>query len=86
MAQIEEIRALSDDQLADRAKGLRKEKFNLRFQKAAGQLENTATVRKTRRELARVKTAQQERVLGITPKASAAGKAKAAPKRTSKKA
>jgi len=52
----EDIRAKSADELKDTLLGLRKERFNLRFQKASGQLENTARVRQVRRDIARVKT------------------------------
>ena len=53
----EDVRALSPDQLADELVKLKKEQFNLRFQKATGQLENTARVRVVRRDIARVQTA-----------------------------
>jgi large subunit ribosomal protein L29 len=52
----EDIRAKSADELKDTLLTLRKERFNLRFQKASGQLENTASVRQVRRDIARVKT------------------------------
>lgn len=52
----EDIRAKSADELKDTLLTLRKERFNLRFQKASGQLENTARVRQVRRDIARVKT------------------------------
>ena len=52
----EEIRSKSDDELKDQLVQLRKEAFNLRFQRASGQLQNTARVRQVRREIARVKT------------------------------
>ena len=55
---VENIRALSDDQLGDKLVELKKEQFNLRFQKATGQLEKTARVREIRRAVARVKTLQ----------------------------
>jgi large subunit ribosomal protein L29 len=45
------------DELTDDLLNLRKEQFNLRFQKASGQLENTARVRQVRRDIARIKTA-----------------------------
>ena len=45
---------MSDDQLEHEALGLKKEQFNLRFQRATGQLENTARVRVVRRDIARV--------------------------------
>ena len=51
-----DIRAKTDDELKQQLVDLRKEAFNLRFQKASGQLENTARVREVRRDIARVKT------------------------------
>ena len=64
MALATELRAKSPDQLADRLLELKKEQFNLRFQRAGGQLENTARVRQVRREIATIKTvlAEQKRV------------------------
>ncbi len=52
----EDIRAKSIDELTDQLAGLSKEAFNLRFQVASGQLENTARVREVRRDVARIKT------------------------------
>lgn len=51
-----ELRAKSTDELKDALMNLRKEQFNLRFQKANGQLENTARARQVRRDIARIKT------------------------------
>ena len=51
-----ELRAKSSDELKDELLKLRKEAFNLRFQQASGQLENTARVRQVRRDIARIKT------------------------------
>jgi large subunit ribosomal protein L29 len=51
-----ELRARTRDQLSDQLLQLKKEQFNLRFQKATGQLENTARVREVRRDIARIKT------------------------------
>ena len=56
----EEVRAMSPDQLKEELLKLKKEVFNLRFQMAAGQLENTARVRQARRDLARIKTIMRE--------------------------
>jgi large subunit ribosomal protein L29 len=57
-----EFRDMSVDQLDDQLIKLKKEQFNLRFQKASGQLENTARVREVRRDIARVMTlARQKR-------------------------
>ncbi|MBN07790.1 MAG: 50S ribosomal protein L29 [Rhodospirillaceae bacterium] len=52
----EDLRAKTVDELRDEIDSLAKEAFNLRFQKASGQLENTARVRAIRRDMARVKT------------------------------
>ena len=52
----EDVRALSGDQLNDELLKLKKEQFNLRFQQATGQLENTARFRQIRRDVARIKT------------------------------
>ena len=52
----EDLRAKTVDELNDELGNLAKEAFNLRFQKASGQLENTARVRAVRRDMARVKT------------------------------
>ena len=51
-----EVQAMTLDQLDDELGKLKKEQFNLRFQKASGQLENTARVRQVRRDIARIKT------------------------------
>lgn len=53
---VTELRAKTPDQLTERLVELKKEQFNLRFQKASGQLENTARVRQIRREIATIKT------------------------------
>ena len=53
---IGDLRAKSADELKDELLDLRKERFNLRFQKASGQLENTARARQVRRDIARIKT------------------------------
>jgi large subunit ribosomal protein L29 len=51
-----DLRTKTEDELKDTLLDLRKERFNLRFQKASGQLENTARARQVRRDIARVKT------------------------------
>jgi large subunit ribosomal protein L29 len=56
-----DIRPLTDDQLKDEIAKLKKEQFNLRFQKASGQLEKTARVRQVRRDIARLRTAETTR-------------------------
>jgi large subunit ribosomal protein L29 len=56
-----DIRPLTEDQLKDEITKLKKEQFNLRFQKASGQLEKTARVRQVRRDIARLRTAETAR-------------------------
>ena len=51
-----DIRALSEDQMKDELVKMKKEQFNLRFQRATGQLENTARMRQLRRDIARIQT------------------------------
>ncbi|MBS3651453.1 50S ribosomal protein L29 [Pseudaminobacter sp. 19-2017] len=57
---IADIRAKTPDQLDDELAALKKEQFNLRFQKATGQLEKTARVKQVRRDIARIKTVAAE--------------------------
>jgi large subunit ribosomal protein L29 len=52
----EEIRGMTPDQLADQLVNLKKEQFNLRFQKATGQIEKTHRVDQVRKDIARIKT------------------------------
>ena len=62
MIKADDLRAMTVDQLDDEALKLKKEQFNLRFQRATGQLENTSRVRQVRRDIARIRTiAQQKR-------------------------
>jgi large subunit ribosomal protein L29 len=56
-----DLRARSTDELTEQADTLGKERFNLRFQRASGQLENTTRVRQVRRDIARIKTILGER-------------------------
>ena len=56
-----DIRTRTDDELGEEVDTLSKEIFNLRFQRASGQLENTARVRQVRRDIARIKTILDER-------------------------
>jgi large subunit ribosomal protein L29 len=58
---ITDVRAKTPDQLDDDLASLKKEQFNLRFQKATGQLEKTARVREVRRDIARIKTIAAEK-------------------------
>jgi large subunit ribosomal protein L29 len=55
---IADVRAMTADQLKDEVLKLKKEQFNLRFQRATGQVENTARIRQVRRDIARIKTVQ----------------------------
>jgi len=57
----EDIRTNTQDQLTDDLASLKKEQFNLRFQKATGQLEKTARVKIVRRDIARIKTIAAEK-------------------------
>ena len=66
-----DLRARSDDELTDEVETLGKEIFNLRFQRASGQLENTARVRQVRRDIARIKTILGERRRQATSRTTA---------------
>ena len=57
----EDFRAKTVDELTDQLASLKKEQFNLRFQKATGQLEKTARIREVRRDIARIKTITAEK-------------------------
>ncbi|MCR4267654.1 50S ribosomal protein L29 [Nitratireductor sp. ZSWI3] len=59
-----DVRAMTPDQLTDELAKLKKEQFNLRFQKATGQLEKTARVKEIRRDIARIKTIAAEKSAG----------------------
>ncbi len=64
-----QVRDMTLDQLDDQLLALKKEQFNLRFQRASGQLENTARVRVVRRDIARIKTiARQKQAGAAAPK------------------
>ena len=58
---LSDIRAMSTDQMNDELGNLKKEQFNLRFQKATGQLENTGRVRQIRRDIARIMTVSRQK-------------------------
>ena len=62
------FKGMSIDQLDDQLAKLKKEQFNLRFQRASGQLENTARIRTVRRDIARIKTAAVARRSGSVKK------------------
>jgi large subunit ribosomal protein L29 len=61
MMKADDIRAMTVDQLDDEVLKLKKEQFNLRFQRATGQLENTSRVREVRRDIARIRTVAQQK-------------------------
>ena len=63
-----DFKTMSLDQLDDQLMKLKKEQFNLRFQRASGQLENTARIRLIRRDIARVKTAASSKRAGSVNK------------------
>ena len=58
---ISDVRAMTKDQLKDEVLRLKKEQFNMRFQKATGQIDNTARVRAIRRDIARLKTVASQK-------------------------
>ena len=62
-----DLRARTEDELTEQVETLGKEIFNLRFQRASGQLENTARVRQVRRDIARIKTILGERRRQASP-------------------
>ena len=55
---MSDVKVLGPDQVKDEVLKLKKEQFNLRFQRASGQVENTSRIRQIRRDIARLKTAQ----------------------------
>ncbi len=63
---IEDVRALTQDQLSDELLKLKKEQFNLRFQRATGQLENTARVTEVRKDIARIRTLQRSKAVAAS--------------------
>jgi large subunit ribosomal protein L29 len=58
---LSDLKMMSKDQLEQEFLNLKKEQFNLRFQRATGQLENTARVRVVRRDIARIKSLSAEK-------------------------
>jgi large subunit ribosomal protein L29 len=84
----QQVRGLTPDQRDDELIKLKKEQFNLRFQAASGQLENTARVRQIRRDIARIMTIARQAPQGegaAKPKAPVEPKAKPEPKAKTKK-
>ena len=76
----EELRMKTEDQLKGDLANLKKEAFNLRFQQANGQLENTARVRSVRREIARIRTVLGQKAAVAGPASKAKAKKAAKPK------
>ena len=68
---MEDLRTRSDDQLGEQLTELKREAFNLRFQAATGQLEAPARVKTVRRQIARIKTLQNQRKADTKPAATA---------------
>jgi large subunit ribosomal protein L29 len=65
---VADVRAMTVDQIDDEVLKLKKEQFNLRFQRATGQLENTSRVREVRRDIARLKTVAKNKRPGAPKK------------------
>jgi len=63
---VSDLKAMSTDLLQDELLKLKKEQFNLRFQKATGQLENTARVTEVRKDIARIKTLQRSKTVAAS--------------------
>ena len=61
MAQTDDLKTRTDDQLSEQLGNLKREQFNLRFQAATNQLEKPSRVREVRRTIAKIKTLQSER-------------------------
>lgn len=80
-----DIRTKSKDELNEMVLDLRKEQFNLRFQKSGGQLENTARMRAVRREIARIKTVLNEQGTTTTAAKPVKQTAKKAPAKAAAK-
>ena len=71
MTKAVDFRGKTEDELTDQLANLKKEQFNLRFQKASGQLESTMRVRVVRRDIARIKTILGERSRAAASQAKA---------------
>jgi len=79
---VSDVRAMTLDQLDDEVLKLKKEQFNLRFQRATGQLENTSRVRVIRRDIARMKTIAGQKRAGMPEPAAKPGAAPKPAKKT----
>ena len=67
MAEVQDLRTRTDDELAQRLAEMKREQFNLRFQAATNQLEKPSRVREVRRTIARIRTLQAERANAAQP-------------------
>jgi large subunit ribosomal protein L29 len=63
---LSDLKVMSVDQLQDELLKLKKEQFNLRFQRATGQLENTSRVTEVRKDIARIKTLQRSKTVAVS--------------------
>jgi large subunit ribosomal protein L29 len=81
---VADIRVMTVDQIDEEVLKLKKEQFNLRFQRATGQLENTSRVRMVRRDIARLKTVANQKRAGETPAAKTS--TRSSPKKKAAKA
>ena len=63
---LSDLKAMSTDQLQDELLKLKKEQFNLRFQRATGQLENTARVTEVRKDIARIRTLHRSKAVAVS--------------------
>ncbi|SIQ74590.1 MULTISPECIES: 50S ribosomal protein L29 [unclassified Bosea (in: a-proteobacteria)] len=63
---LSDLKGMSTDQLHDELLKLKKEQFNLRFQRATGQLENTARVTEVRKDIARIRTLQRSKTVAAS--------------------
>jgi large subunit ribosomal protein L29 len=69
MAQFDDLKGRTDDELSTQLGELKREQFNLRFQAATNQLEKASRVREVRRTIARIKTLQNERARAVRAQA-----------------
>ena len=82
---MSDVKVMTPDQVKDEVLKLKKEQFNLRFQRASGQVENTSRIRQIRRDIARIKTiAAQKRTGQPAPASKTATKPAAKPKRSAR--
>ena len=81
-----DVRAMTVDQIDDEVLKLKKEQFNLRFQRATGQLENTSRVRQVRRDIARLKTIMRQKRVGAVPATASEAAAKPKTRSTARRA